>query len=146
MFGPLRHRTISAALGAILIAPGAGALHTRLTGSNPAQDEVVREMPKEICLTFSARPEVALSDIKLASDAGRAVAVGKVKATADSLTIAAPVTGPVPQGKYTITWRTASKDGHVIRGRIGFTVGATAVAAPAAAATTPRPAQEHAHD
>ena len=141
----LRHPLISAALGAILIVPGAGALHTRLTGSNPAQDEVIREMPKEICLTFSARPEVALSDIKLASDAGKAVAVGKVKATADSLTIAAPVTGPVPRGRYTIAWRTASKDGHVIRGRIGFAVGATDTSAPAAA-TTPSSTQEHAHD
>ena len=32
--------------------------------------------------------------------------------------------GPkVPPGTYTVTWKTAGTDGHVIRGSFGFTVG-----------------------
>jgi len=30
---------------------------------------------------------------------------------------------PLPAGKYTVTWKTAGADGHVIKGSFGFTVG-----------------------
>ena len=46
-----------------------------------------------------------------------------VKATEDKLSIAVAVTSPLPAGKYTVTWKTAGTDGHVIRGSFGFTVG-----------------------
>ena len=48
---------------------------------------------------------------------------GGVKATEDKLSIAVAVTSPLPAGKYTVTWKTAGTDGHVIRGTFGFTVG-----------------------
>ncbi|UUL77332.1 copper resistance protein CopC [Pseudarthrobacter sp. Fe7] len=48
-----------------------------------------------------------------------------------------------PGGKYTVTWRVASSDGHPIEGTFTFTAGAAnasaAPSAPAAAATTGGP-------
>jgi hypothetical protein len=129
-------------VGFPLVAP----FHTELKSSSPARDEVLRIAPREIRLTYTARPEVALSDIKVSSAAGAAVEMGKVVRGPDSLTIVAPVRGAMADGAYVITWRTAGKDGHVIRGRIPFSISASAAAA---AVSSKRPCasgdDEHAH-
>jgi hypothetical protein len=120
--------------------------HTELKSSSPAKDEVLRTAPREIRLTFTARPELALSDIKVSTAAGAAVAMGKVAQGRDTLTIVAPIRGAMTDGAYLITWRTAGKDGHVIRGRIPFSVSASAAEA---AVSSGRPCasgdDEHAH-
>lgn len=121
--------SVSLALAVAIGMPAASSFHLQLKSSTPARDAVLRTAPAEIRLTFSARPELALSDIKLIAAGGKAVALGKVAFTSDSLTIAAPVEGPLPEGAYQVTWRTASKDGHPIRGTIPFTVAASAEAA-----------------
>lgn len=111
------------ALPALLLAvtPPAGRLmHTRLTRAVPGKDAVVREAPKEIELSFSERPEIALSSIRLLTPAGEAVPTGKVAATADTLTIMATVPAGLGAGRYTVAWRTASRDGHPIRGTYDF--------------------------
>src|SRR5690606_29922581 len=120
------------ALAVAIGEPAAMPFHLQLKSSSPARDAVLRTAPTEIRLTFSARPELALSDIKLAAADSKAVALGKVVPTGDSLTIAAPIEKPLPDGAYQITWRTASKDGHPIRGTIPFTVAAAASAEAAA--------------
>jgi copper transport protein len=48
------------------------------------------------------------------------VKLGKVTATDDTLTIAARIPSGLAPGQYSVAWRTASKDGHVIRGRYRF--------------------------
>lgn len=97
------------------------ARHNRLTHSEPAADSTIAA-PREIRLWFSERPVARLSSIVLqASDSSR-VALGAVRATDDPLSITAPVEGPVPAGRYAVTWRTSSADGHVVRGRFTFSV------------------------
>ena len=34
-------------------------------------------------------------------------------------------TSPLTAGRYTVTWKAMSKDGHVVNGTIAFTVGGT---------------------
>ena len=146
MLTSLRRRAVPVALAAMLGFPVVAPFHTELKSSSPAKDEVLRTAPREIRLTYTARPELALSDIKVASTAGAAVEMGKVARGKDSLTIVAPVLGAMPDGAYIITWRTAGKDGHVIRGRIPFSISASAVQA---ATASGRPCasgdDEHAH-
>lgn len=116
-----RPQVLSLLAGAFLV-PGAFLIHLHLTCSFPARDAVLREAPKEVRLTFSARPELGFSDISLLGRGGAAVELGEVVRTSDSLTIAAPIEGAVPDGPLTVVWRTAGKDGHVLRGRYDFEV------------------------
>jgi methionine-rich copper-binding protein CopC len=126
--------------------PPAAPFHLALRTSSPGKDTAVTAAPKEIRLTFTAKPELALSDIKVSSAAGKAVEMGKVAATRDSLTLAAPVVGPMPDGAYVVNWRTAGKDGHVIRGRFGFTVApASEVSASSRPCASAGEDAEHAH-
>ena len=146
MLTSLRRRGVPVAFAAMFGFPLVAPFHTELKSSSPAKDEVLRTAPREIRLTYTARPEVALSDIKVSSTAGAAVEMGKVVRGKDSLTIVAPVRGAMPDGAYVITWRTAGKDGHAIRGRIPFSVSASAAGA---AVSSERPCasgdDEHAH-
>ena len=107
--------------GAVLL-PGS-LLHTHLTASFPAKDAVLNGSPAKILLTFNTRPELALSDIKLLRSDSTAVATGKMaRCVDDSLSIGVPLNAPLADGAYSVVWRTASKDGHPIRGRYAFRV------------------------
>lgn len=114
-------------------ASGGGTQHLRLTGSFPARDSSVTQPPREIRLSFSLKPELALVRISLASASGGKLAMGKPARTADSLTVAAPVEGTLAAGGYSVSWQAASADGHPIRGTFGFTVAPAAATQSAAA-------------
>ena len=99
------------------------ARHNRLVKAEPGIDATVGKSPAQIRLWFKETPELAVSSIKLSDAAAKPFATGDVIGTDDKLSIAVPVTSPLPPGKYTVTWKTAGTDGHVIRGSFGFTVG-----------------------
>lgn len=104
-------------------ASPSGARHNRLVKAEPGVDSTVAQSPSQIRLWFKEPPEMAVSSIKLANAAAKPFPTGEIKATDDKLSIAVAVTAPLPAGKYTVTWKTAGTDGHVIRGSFGFTVG-----------------------
>jgi methionine-rich copper-binding protein CopC len=106
-----------------LLAARPAARHNRLVKAEPGVDSTVAKSPAEIRLWFKEAPELAVSAIKLADVAAKPFATGGVKATEDKLSIAVPVTTVLPPGKYSVTWKTAGTDGHVIRGTFEFTVG-----------------------
>lgn len=100
----------------------AAALHLRLTASNPAKDTVLSAAPARLVLTYSQAPQVRLSSVTLTGPAG-AVALTPVAAdSADNKRLVARITGAMGPGAYLIAWRTASSDGHVIRGEIPFRI------------------------
>jgi methionine-rich copper-binding protein CopC len=108
-------------LGGVATAAASLAFHLRLVRSHPAKDAVVTEAPAEVRLWFSEKPQVAVSAIALKGPAGPA----KLSATRtgpDSMAVAAAVESPLTPGAYTVTWRTAGHDGHVLRGEFGFTI------------------------
>ena len=105
-------------------APGTATstMHLRLTGSLPAKDTVLTVPPTRIVLWYSQKPQLRLSSVTLTGPRGK-VALGELTMEArDSAPIVAEVEGAVPAGSYVIAWRTASSDGHPIRGTIPFTV------------------------
>ena len=119
-------RLAAAAVAATLLGAAAGErMHLQLLSSSPASDAVVAAPLRELRLVYNLRPELGLSDVKLLTAAGTPHPVGKV--TLDSLTLVVPVPTPPPPGRYTISWRTASSDGHPIRGTIPFEVAPPAV-------------------
>lgn len=97
-------------------------MHLRLTGSQPAKDTVLTAAPTQLCLWFSQKPMLRLSSVTLTGPNGP-VALAKLTMEArDSAPIITQIEGAVPPGKYVVAWRTASSDGHPIRGTIPFTV------------------------
>ena len=111
------------ALGALaLLLPGAWALHLRLVKSTPRDGEIVTLIPNEIRLWFSQKPEVGLTTVKLLREDSTVVDLGKVSRTDDSLSVKAPLEAGLVPGTYSVSWRTVSKDGHVVRGSYHFTM------------------------
>lgn len=97
-------------------------MHLRLTKSQPAKDTLLASPPTQICLWFSEAPTVRLSSITLTGPTGK-VELGRVTLSPkDSTLLIAQITDEIPGGNYQIAWRTASADGHVIRGTLPFAV------------------------
>ncbi|HEX9108349.1 MAG TPA: copper resistance protein CopC, partial [Longimicrobiales bacterium] len=121
---PLTMRTLrSTVLAGALCLAGAGVVfaHAILRHSEPSAGSRLSAPPRELRLTFSEPPELAITTIELLDANGAAVALGKI-VKGDARTIVAPIAGTLPPGDYTIAWRTAAADGHATHGRFGFTV------------------------
>ncbi len=96
--------------------------HLRLTASNPAKDTVLSAAPARLELWFSEAPSLKLTRVSLTGPVGL-VKLGKPSlAATDKAPVVVPVGGEMPAGAYTITWRTASDDGHPVKGTIPFRV------------------------
>jgi copper transport protein len=124
--------------------PAAGA-HALLRASDPADGASLDRAPRQVTLTFTERPEPRLSVVHVLDADGRQVDPGgAVPVAGNPLQLRVPL-GDLPDGTYTVTWRTVSRDdGHVTGGAFAFGVGVTAPAAGTAAtsaraATTPPP-------
>jgi copper transport protein len=132
--------------GGWLLASGPAAdAHALLRASDPADGASLDQPPPQVTLTFTERPEPRLSVVHVLDAGGRQVEAGGAAPVAGNpLQLRVPL-GELPDGTYTVAWRTVSRDdGHVTGGAFAFGVG---VAAPAAgmagvsaqAATTPPP-------
>ncbi|MGH7560628.1 MAG: copper resistance CopC family protein [Gemmatimonadales bacterium] len=99
------------------------AVHNHLVKSMPGEGDTLKASPAEIRLWFAERPEVAFTSVTLlrAPDSSR---VASIKATPldDTLAVRAPLPATLPPGSYIVAWRSASRDGHAIRGRFSFTI------------------------
>jgi hypothetical protein len=96
--------------------------HNRLTKSTPEKDDVLTEAPQTIQLWFAEEPELVLSSVTLKSADNAKVALDKLRKAEDAKSVTAPITGPIRPGSFTVEWKTAGKDGHVIRGKYSFTL------------------------
>lgn len=119
-------RLLGAALALGSIAGLAGfALHMRLVKSFPAEDQVVHRAPSDIQLWFSQVPELALTKVRLLGPEDVTVTVAKAVATDDVKSVKLAVVDSLPEGTYSVTWQTASPDGHKVRGEYAFTYSLT---------------------
>lgn len=109
----------------MLAALGAPAttLHLTLVDSSPKPDAVLTQPPREIVLRFNERLDTVRRAISLRGPAG-AVALGRVRAAPDTMSMMAAVLDTLAPGEYTISWLAAgAAEGHApIRGRQRFTV------------------------
>ncbi len=107
---------------------GAGTLlgttifHNHLVKSVPRAGDTVVASPKEIRLWFNERPEIPFTSATLLSADSIKIVSIKAAATEDTMAVAIPLVTPLKAGSYLITWRTASRDGHAIRGTFGFSI------------------------
>ncbi|HET7462671.1 MAG TPA: copper resistance CopC family protein [Longimicrobium sp.] len=116
-----------AAGAAVAVRPAAvraeaAAFHLHLLRSSPAADSTVAS-PAVVRLWFTESPQVAVTSVRMTGPGDRAVRLGRVRAGAEH-SVTANVQGRLAPGRYTIAWRTMSRDGHPMHGTIPFTVAA----------------------
>jgi copper resistance protein C len=115
---------------ALLLGAAPAAAHNTLTGSTPADDSTVTDPVTEVVLEFDQAVQTEFAQVAvLGADetpygSGEPVVVGR------SVTQAVE---PLPDGRYDVSYRVISADGHPVSGTISFT--ATGQAAPPAAET-----------
>jgi methionine-rich copper-binding protein CopC len=96
--------------------------HNHLVKSTPSSGEKLAASPQDVRLWFNERPEIPFTSVTiLRADSTKVVTI-KAVATGDSMAASAPLTAPLAPGSYLIQWRTASRDGHAIRGTFGFSI------------------------
>ncbi len=106
-------------LGAALsVITAAASAHAHLHSSSPADGSVISAAPSSITLEFSQSARVTAAWIQRADEPRRKL--GPLPETTSSrVTIPAPELMP---GRYTVSWRVVSQDGHVMSGQIRFTL------------------------
>jgi copper transport protein len=120
---------------AVHAGPPAGA-HALLTESTPADGATVDEAPREVLLTFTETLDPLLTVVHVLDASGARVEAGRTEIPGLPNRARVPL-GPLPQGTYTVTWRTTSTaDGHTTVGTVAFGVGVPVVAAGSTGAQT----------
>jgi putative copper export protein/methionine-rich copper-binding protein CopC len=114
---------VIASVWLVAVAVPASA-HAAIESTEPANGELLDESPSQIVLTFTEPPDLDLTIVRVVDSSGDEMRVGPPeRAPGSNREIRVPL-NPVPDGVYTVTWRTVSStDGHVTASAFSFGVG-----------------------
>lgn len=99
--------------------------HLRLMKSSPAADTVMAKSPAVISLWLSEPAELPMTKIALSITGGADITLAALtSAKTKGAPVQAKLVKPLANGAYTVKWKAASKDGHVVDGMFAFRVGA----------------------
>ena len=105
-------------------SPSAQA-HSKITSFTPRPNAVVTELPSEVTITFSEAPltfkKKKVNLISVANPRKEIISIGETKVVGKSLIVALSDQEAIP-GRYLVTYRMASPDGHVVSGSYRFTL------------------------
>jgi copper resistance protein C len=113
------YRMLAVALATIFLT---GMVHNHLVKSIPGSGETLTASPREVRLWFNERPEVPFTSVTILTSDSTKVATIKAVPTPDSMSVALPLPTTLAPGRYLVNWRTASTDGHAVRGTFGFSI------------------------
>jgi copper resistance protein C len=108
---------VAAAALVLMVAPTASA-HDSLVSSSPADGQTVATMPPTIVLTLN-EPAVDVGTRVVVSGPDGEVQQGRPRLVKN--TVEQAVAPGSPAGRYTVTWRVTSDDGHPVSGTFSFT-------------------------
>jgi len=134
---PLSRRAFAvlSGLSLALVITAPAFAHADLVTSSPKDKAVLETPPTKVTLTFSEGLDPGRSSFKLIGSDGT-VGTGKVtEASAEVMALDGLTLAP---GAYEVRWTAGSPDGHIIRGKLTFTV-TEPTPAPATPAPTPEP-------
>ncbi len=117
-------------LSSLIMATGADA-HAALKSISPKDGASMDTVPTEVVLTFNEPISTSFATVTV-TGANGAVSAGKT--VVDGVTVTQPLAPDLANGRYTVTYRVVSEDGHPVSDKTTFTV--------AAAATPTTPASE----
>src|SRR5436190_306224 len=120
-----RAATVAVLVAAAVAAMAASAsAHAVYRSSSPPNGEVVKQAPRTVTITFTEQPDPKVSFVQVMNTQGRDVARGPVQPMPGQPLELRIAVGSMPDGVYTVTWRTVSKeDGHTSAGSFSFGVG-----------------------
>ena len=129
--GAQRRRALGALCAAVaavlcVLVPGAtpAAAHAALTGTDPAEGSVVQEAPQAVSLTFSEAVQLSDDAIRVLDPDGNDVTKGgAAHVDGNSKTATTALRPGLPDGTFTVVWKTVSADSHPISGAFTFSVG-----------------------
>jgi copper transport protein len=134
--------TIVALALLLALAPGSASAHANFDTSDPAPNAVVPVAPAEVTMRFTEPLERTYSKAELYDQDGNLVDGTSVKPGSDDNSMVLALPPDLPNGTYTVLWRTLSTaDGHTAQNYFAFTVGTaadvTATAGPAVTESGP---------
>ena len=116
----------TAAIGAMWLAAATAPAnaHAAIESTDPANGELLDRAPSQIVLTFTEPPDLELTIVGVVDGSGASVPTGPPEGAPGANREVRFRLDPVPDGVYTVTWRTVSTtDGHVTAGAFSFGVG-----------------------
>ncbi|MGH2465639.1 MAG: copper resistance CopC/CopD family protein, partial [Candidatus Limnocylindrales bacterium] len=121
-------------LVAALSLPGTALGHALPQSSVPSPGAQLTSSPSQVTIVFGERPDPNLSTLKVLDTTGSSVTAGPTAPVAgNAVELAVPLKSSLPDGVYTVAWRTVSAvDGHLATGSFAFGIG---VAPPTAGST-----------
>jgi methionine-rich copper-binding protein CopC len=109
------------ALSLSLGLPATALAHANLVSATPAAKSMAMPPPTELRLKFSEGIEIKFTKVKVTGPDKKAVETGTAKLDpSDNTVLIVPLSGPLPDGKYTVDWQVVSVDGHKTKGSYGF--------------------------
>lgn len=132
------------ALLLLLLTGSAAQAHADFVSSNPSDDSVIQSFPSEISLTFNEElltlDDESVNTISLFGPDGIEIALSSAEVTGANLvgTVAGDAAA-LPAGKYRVSYRVVSADGHPVKGEISFEVAPLEEIATTQANPTPTP-------
>jgi methionine-rich copper-binding protein CopC len=106
---------------AVAAAPAAQA-HATLLRTNPAKEALLPRAPEEVVLTFSETPIGIGTTVRVAGP-DAVVSLGQPRVIDN--TVHQTLSRGLGGGRYIVTWRVTSDDGHPVSGTFAFTVEGT---------------------
>ena len=102
--------------------PMTASAHTSLITQQPVGNSVIQELPPEISLTFDESLIVMgnANRITVLDPMGNEISIGETKVLNN--VVSRSVTSSDMPGKYSVTYRVVSEDGHVVSATYQFTL------------------------
>src|SRR5689334_7016906 len=98
------NRTALLAFLALIALPVPALAHAHLKGSTPASGATLTVAPRQLVLTFSEAPALAMSALRLFGPDSTPVALGELTHDAGVRTLSANIAGRLVAGRYTVQW------------------------------------------
>ncbi len=109
-------------LSSIVVATGADA-HAALKSVSPKDGSTVSAAPTRVVLSFSEAVSTSFATVTVTGPDGP---VSEGKAAVDGATVTQALATGLPNGRYTVSFRVVSDDGHPVSDRTTFTLAAPA--------------------
>jgi copper transport protein len=117
--------TVAVAVAAAAVLPSAAFAHATLLRIEPAAQSVVARAPARITLRFNQEVTPVRDGTTVTGPTGASAVSGAAHLAADDVRVLViPLKPGLARGDYTIGWRVASTDGHLIAGAFAIGVGA----------------------
>jgi methionine-rich copper-binding protein CopC len=101
--------------------------HLALVKSYPANAAKLAKSPKTIELWFTQKPNLKLTRIVLTrAEHDTLKLTTPVLVDTSGKHVSASLTNELALGKYDVSWRTLSRDGHAVGGKFSFTIDSSA--------------------